>query len=504
MSNDRFSEHSWVAPDDEANRAMTALVHPPKWPQVAAERYDLVAIGGGTGGLVSSGGAAFLGAKTALIEKSMMGGDCLVTGCVPSKALLHAGRVAHDARHADQWGIEVPEVKVDFSRVMKRLREVRAQISHDDSAESFRERGVDVLFGEARFTSPRTLEVNGKEIRFKRAVISSGGRPRRPSFEGAEHVRVSDDLFEMTELPERVLIIGGGPIGCELAQALTRLGAKVEIVEMGPRLLAADDPEAAAIVATQLEREGIRLRFNSKVNAIQKVTGGYRCVCERGEGEAPSEADLVVAAIGRIPNVEGLGLEKAGVEFSRRGITVNKLMRTSNRRVYATGDCASAAKFTHAAYAQSEYAVLNALFPVRMNARDRPMPWATYTDPEVAHIGPRWSELSKIKGLRHYTVQLDHNDRARLDGEQAGFARVHCRANGRIVAATLVCRGAGELISEISLAMTTKCGLKGIGDTIHPYPTRSDYVRKLADAYNFERVSDSTRGWLRRWFSLLR
>jgi pyruvate/2-oxoglutarate dehydrogenase complex dihydrolipoamide dehydrogenase (E3) component len=486
------------------NQQMLALVRPTDWSLVPADVYDLVAIGGGTAGMVASAGAAVLGARSAMIERSLMGGDCLVTGCVPSKALIRAAHAAHEARAASRFGIETT-VKVDFGKVMDRLRKVRADVAHDDSAQRFADRGVEVLFGHAKFTGPNTLELDGRPIRFKRAVIGTGARPFVPPIPGIDEVGAltSDSLFELEKAPGRLLVLGGGPIGCEIGQAMSRLGCHVTIVEMQESLLPLDDPRAGAVVADAFSEEGIEVRVGAKCVGMRR--DGDIVVVEL-EGSEDVRCDKVVVAVGRRPNTEGLGLEAAGVDFDRRGVTVDKYHRTSNKRIYAAGDICSPLKFTHAAYAQAEYAVFNTLFPVWFNARDRVMPRVTYTDPEVAHVGPSHSELQAM-GDAIYTVEVAaaEIDRFKLDGHTRGFCRVHLkRGSDRIIAATIVSDDAGELIAELGLAITKGLGLTAIGDTIHAYPTRSELVRKVADAYNFSRVTPRVRWWLAWWLRLLR
>lgn len=497
-----------VLPDDEHNRKLRALVSPEgRVPAKRDEPYDLVAIGAGTAGLAAVWGAVALGASAALIERNLMGGDCLVTGCVPSKALLHAGMLAHEARRAPTYGIGVGEVQVDFAAVMAGMRRTRAQIGHDDSVEAFTARGVDVIGGSARFTGAQTLEVGGHPIRFKRAVIGTGGRPFIPPIPGIEDVEVmtNETLFELTERPEHLLIVGGGAIGSEMAQAFARLATRVTLVQRGPGLLPADDPEAGELIAEVLREEGVDVRLGTTVARLEPHDGaGIRATLDSSERPETLDVSHVLVATGRRPNVEGLDLEAAGVEYGPKGIAVDDRMRTSNRRILAAGDVCASRQFTHVALAQSEYATLNALMPVRMNAAARPIPHVTYTDPEVAHVGLSWHELQSTPHDT-YCVALHAADRTVIEGETRGFARVHTKkGSDRILAATVVARHGGEVIPEFALAIRNKLGLAKIADSVHAYPTRSELAHRVAYEYNSARLTPSAKRFTAWLIGLLR
>ncbi len=500
---DHGERESILPPGDEHNRRLRDHTHPEHWPvEPSRDRYDLVAIGGGTAGLVASAGAALLGARAALVERAFLGGDCLVTGCVPSKTLLKAAEVAHTARHADEFGVRVGEVIVDFPAVMERVRRIRGEMSVHDGAERMRKRGIDVLFGAARFTSPTTLDIDGRAVRFRRAVICTGARPTIPDIPGLrEHTLTSETLFELTELPRRLVVIGGGPIGCEMAQAMARLGSAVTLVQRGPRLLPRDDPGAADILSAVFREEGIDVRFETEV---LRVEGNPNLIVhlKSKSGTATIPADRILVATGRTPNVEGLGLEVAGVEFDNRGVKVDRRHRTTNPHMFAAGDICSGLKFTHAAYAQAEYACLNALLPFRLNVRDRVMSWVTFTDPEVAHAGVGWDELRKMTdSLDTYTQPINLNDRAQTESESCGFARIHChKGSDKIIAATVVCRHAGEVIAGLSLAITNGLRLRHVQKTILAYPTRSELVRKIADEWKFSTLTPFTKRLVGLWF----
>ena len=424
-------------------------------------------------------------------------------GCVPSKALLRAASVAHEVRNASEWGVRATFEGVDFAQVMAKLRSIRADIAHDDAATSLADRQVDVLFGRARLTGPDRLVVDGRELRFKRAVIATGGRARMPAVPGlAEHAITNEQVFDIDALPRRLLIVGGGPIGCEMGQAFARFGARVTLVQRGPRLLPVDDPEAAALVLDALRADGVDVRLDTEVVKLGAANEAYEATLAGSAGHAEIPCDLVLVAAGRVPNTEGLGLEAAGVKYSARGIAVDARQRTSNPRIYAVGDVAEGPNFTHAAYAQGATSVYAALLPILARTPRTPMSWVTFTDPEVAHVGARWSELQALGDrVQTITLGMDRNDRARTDGTPTGFGRLHLkRGTDRVLGATFVGRDAGELVAEVAVLMTANKGLTTIADTVHPYPTKSWLTLFLANEYNFRRLTPSTKTWLKRWF----
>ncbi|MEO8841457.1 MAG: mercuric reductase [Kofleriaceae bacterium] len=486
---------------DAADAALLESVHPPAWVNpTASGRYNLVVLGGGTAGLVSAVGAASLGARVALIERHWLGGDCLNVGCVPSKAVIRAARAAHDARTAAGYGIRVGAVEVDFAAAMARMRGLRAGIAPHDSAARLAGLGIDVFLGDARFAGRDVVEVTGQRVRFARAVIATGARASVPSVPGLAEAGylTNETVFALTERPGRLVVVGGGPIGCELAQAFRRLGSEVVIVDRGEHLLSRDDPDAAALVRDRLVAEGVELVLGA---AIVRVEHDRTLIVDRGRGEERVQADQILVATGRTPNVGDLGLDAAGVVATPRGIEVDDHLRTANRRVFAAGDVASRFQFTHAADAMARIVLQNALFFGRRRVSALTIPWCTYTDPEVAHVGISARDAAKRDDIMTLTVPLAEVDRAVLDGETEGFARVHADRKGRIVGATLVSRHAGETIGELALAMTHGLGLGALASTIHPYPTQAEAVRKLGDAYQRTRLTPRVRrlfGWLMR------
>ena len=476
-----------VQPEDEFNQKLIENVHPPDWANPKPSgRYNLVVIGAGTAGLVPAAGGALLGSRVALIERHLMGGDCLNYGCVPSKALIRAARAAHAVAEAREFGIEAQLPKVRFAEVMKRVRRVRADISPHDSAERFRGLGADVFLGEARFIDRNKVEVAGQRLEFKKAIIAAGARAASPPIPGLAETGflTNETVFSLTELPGRLIVIGAGPIGCELAQSFSRLGSKVSIVNDVDALLPREDRDAAAILARQFERENIAMVLGAKIQCVLPAAGEKTIVFDRGRGPERISGDEILVAVGRTPNLEGLNLEAAGVLYDSRGITVNDHLRTSNPSIFAAGDIASRYQFTHAAEALGRIALQNALFFGRKRASDLVIPWCTYTDPEIAHVGLHERDArERSHEIETLTLPFQENDRAVVDGEANGFARVHAdKSNGQILGATLVGRHAGETIGELVLAIQRKLKLSDLGGVIHPYPTQAEIIKRLGDA----------------------
>jgi pyruvate/2-oxoglutarate dehydrogenase complex dihydrolipoamide dehydrogenase (E3) component len=482
-------------PFDKHNRALIANVHPTDWinPQPTG-RYNMVVIGGGTAGLVTAAGAAGLGAKVALIERALLGGDCLNVGCVPSKALIRCARAFAEVRDAGNYGVTVPEgTTVDFGAVMERMRKLRAGISPHDSAKRFRDLGVDVFIGEARFTGRDTVEVAGTTLRFSRACIATGARAVPlpiPRLEEAGYL-TNETLFSLTELPRRLAVIGAGPIGCEMAQTFARFGTEVTLLEAMHQLLGREDQDAAERVKQALVRDGVRINCCAKISGVRKKDDQTILTLE-GKAGGEVAVDAVLVSVGRAPNVEGLGLEAAGVEFdTKRGVKVDDRLRTTNRRIFAAGDICSPYKFTHAADFMARIVIQNALFFGRSKASALTIPWCTYTDPEIAHVG-MYEKQAQDKGIEveTFTVEMSDVDRAILDGEDEGFLKVLVKkGSDKILGATLVAPHAGEMISEITLAMVSGAGLGTLAKTIHPYPTQAEVIRKVGDAYNRTRLT---------------
>jgi pyruvate/2-oxoglutarate dehydrogenase complex dihydrolipoamide dehydrogenase (E3) component len=502
-----------VEPLDEFNRQLIENVHPPSWVNPEpAPRYHMVVIGAGTAGLVSAKGAAGLGARVALIERHLMGGDCLNVGCVPSKGVIRASRAWADAREAAErfGGPGVPrDAAGDFGFAMERMRRLRAGISKVDSAEGARKAGVDVFLGDGRFVSPDTIEVNGKRLRFRRAVIATGARAAVPPIPGLAETgfRTNETIFNLTELPKRLVVIGGGPIGCEMAQSFARLGSHVTHLVQEGHVLPREDADAAGIVQQAMIADGVRFELGMKVVEARRQGGEKMVVFEREGQRHEVVTDEILVCVGRAPNVEGLGLEAAGVRCGKRGVEVDDNLRTSNRNIFACGDVASRFQFTHIADAQARIVIQNALFFGRSKASALTIPWCTYTTPEIAHVGLYAKDVLET-GLEvdTLTIHLADVDRAILDGADEGFLRVHVEKGskeGKILGATLVAEHAGDMIGELCLAVTHGIGLAKIASVIHPYPTQGEVVKKAADIWRRGKLTPTVKkifDWFFRTF----
>ncbi|MDH3238909.1 MAG: mercuric reductase, partial [Deltaproteobacteria bacterium] len=422
--------------------------------------------------------------------------------------IIRPARAIHDARTAGEFGVGGAEhLSIDFGKTMERMRRIRAEISAVDSVHRYSEKlGVDVFLGEGRFAGPDIIEVNGTRLRFQRAAICTGARAAAPPIPGIEEAGylTNETVFSLTELPGRLAVIGGGPIGCELSQAFGRLGSRVSLFEMGSHILPREDPDAAGIVQDAFVAEGLDLVLNAKVVRVSKE-GREKVVHVEQEGKTREiRVDEILVGIGRAPNVDGLNLESAGIAYDpRRGVQVNDKLQTSNPRVYSAGDICFPYKFTHTADALARILIANALFLGRQKSSALVVPWCTYTDPEIAHVG-MYEGDAKEKGIPvvTLTVPLSDVDRALLDGEAEGFARVHLRkGSDKILGATIVASHAGEMINEFSLAITAGLGLSAIGKTIHPYPTQGEVIKKLADAFNRTRLTPTVKKILSKWLA---
>lgn len=500
-----MAESLEVVPFDAYNQQLVANVHPPGWVNPEpAPRYNVVVIGAGTAGLITAVGSAGLGARVALVERAFLGGDCLNVGCVPSKALIAAGHAYANVRGAGDYGIDVPAgARVNFAAVMERMRRLRASISPADSAERYRQLGVDVFFGSGKFTGPDTVEVAGTTLRFKRAVIATGARAAMLPIPGLAEAKplTNETVFSLTELPARLAIIGAGAIGCELAQCFARFGSQVTLFEVAPHILPLEDPDAAALVAQAFAKDGVNVVAPANIARVVSQGSERAIHYSAGGQEHEGRFDAILLGVGRTPNVEGLNLEAVGVAYDpRTGVQVNERLQTANPKIYAAGDICWRYKFTHMADALARIVIQNALFLGRANANALVVPWCTYTDPEIAHVGKYERELQK-EGIpfRTFTQPLHEVDRAILDGQTDGFVRVHVGKKGRILGATIVARRAGDMLSEITLAMTGKLGLGTLAKTIHPYPTQAEGIKKVADAYNRTRLTPLVKTLFEKW-----
>ncbi len=503
--------HVELLANDPHDQLLLRNTHPPQWTNpTPASRYNLVIVGAGTAGLVAAAGAALIGAKVALIERALTGGDCLVTGCVPSKAVIRCARAAAEVRGAGDYGLRVPgEPTPDFAAVMERMRRLRAQISAHDAARHFRDdRGIDVFFGNARFAGRDSIDVDGRRLRFRKAIIATGARPVLPDIPGLKQSRhfTNETVFNLTELPRRLAVVGGGPLGCELAQAFARLGSQVSILQKGEQFLLKEDRAAADLLLQVFRRENIEVHLNATVREVVEEGSASRLIVSSFGATTSLLADAILVGVGRTPNVEGLGLEVAGVRFNEKGVAVDDFLRTSNRSIYAAGDVCLPFKFTHMADASARIALQNALLPFRRRVSKLIIPRCTYSDPEIAHVGMD-EETAGRKGLavQSIFVPLAEIDRCITDGETEGFLKLHLeKGTDRILGATLVASHAGEIITQITTAMVGRIGLKKLARVIYPYPTQSEVIKKAADDYFQSTIGSGTRRWLKRWFDFVR
>jgi pyruvate/2-oxoglutarate dehydrogenase complex dihydrolipoamide dehydrogenase (E3) component/uncharacterized membrane protein YdjX (TVP38/TMEM64 family) len=490
---------------DRYDQQLIDNCHPPGWVNpTPARKYNLVVIGAGTAGLVSAAGAAKLGAKVALIERNLMGGDCLNVGCVPSKAIIRAARAVVDSRNGAEFGLHSnSQPEINFAAAMERMRRLRAEISAHDSADRFRKLGVDVYIGNGRFIGASTIEIDGTRLEFSRAIIATGARAAELPIAGLADAGyyTNETIFTFTELPRRMVVIGAGPVGCELAQCFQRFGCQVTVITDGAQILPKEDHDAAAVLRQRLSREGVRIITSGIIQQVSSNGSGKRVSVATDGTTHEVECDAILVSVGRKPNLEGLELDIAAVDYTSQGVVVDNRLRTTNPRVYAAGDVCSRYKFTHAADAMARIVIANALFLARRKVTDLVIPWCTYTDPEVAHVG-YYEKEARAAGFNVATIteSLTDVDRAVLDGEEEGFARVHYdNKTGRILGGTLVARHAGEMINELTLAMVAKQSVSVLSSTIHSYPTQAEVWRKIGDGYMFTKLTPTVKKVFERW-----
>ncbi|ODV01644.1 MAG: mercuric reductase [Rubrivivax sp. SCN 70-15] len=467
--------------------------------------YRLLVIGAGPAGLAAARDAAGRGASVALIERQLLGGNCVNFGCIPSKALLRTSRLVAEMRSAENFGALAPEdAVVDFATAMARVRRIRARLSRVDSARRLAALGIDVYFGGARFTGPDSVDVAGKRLSFKRALIATGSRSMLPTIPGLSEAGflTNETVFDLDERPRSLLVIGGGPLGCELAQAFSRLGTRTLIAHSEPLFLPKEERDAAQMVSDALARDGVEIHLNTEVVAVS-LQGGLKRVELLGNGNrATTTVDAILTGIGRVPAVQALDLDAAGVDFDAEvGVRVDDFLRTSNPRIYAAGDVCLEHRYTNTAEASARIVVHNALLRGRRRMSALTIPWCTYTDPEIAHVGI-YVRQARQRGIpvKTYTVPMHEVDRAVADGEEDGFVKIHVReGSDRILGATIVARHAGEMINGISLAMMAGIGLATLSESIHAYPTQAEGIRQAADAC-VRSLHSPLRAWLvRRW-----
>jgi len=468
--------------------------------------YDIVIIGGGSGGLVVASAAAQLNAKVALVEKNRLGGDCLWFGCVPSKSLLHASRVAHEVKHSSRFGIYTTPPDIQFSEATGHVQNVISTIQPHDSPERFESLGVEVIFGEGQFKDQKTFTVNGRDLKARAFVVSTGSSPQVPPIEGIEEAGflTNEQIFSLKERPQSLAVIGAGPIGCELGQAMHRLGSQVTIVSSRDHILPKEDPEAALVVEKQLEADGVNILRGKRATKVEVIDGKKHLWV----GEEKIVVDEILVSSGRVPNVHSLNLEAAGVEYTEKGIVVNPKLQTTNKRIYGCGDVIGGYQFTHVAGYEAAVVVQNALFFPSAKADYRVIPWATFTEPELARVGLSEKQArdrygDKIEVLKQNFAEVD---RAQAEGATEGFAKIITTSKGEILGAHLVGPSAGELIHEIILAMKNKLPVSALTGIIHIYPTLSEVNSKAAlqlKKRNYAK-NQGLQNALRKLFGLLR
>lgn len=465
--------------------------------------YDMLVIGGGAAGLTAAGMSSVLGAKTALVEARKLGGDCTWYGCVPSKSLLKAAKVAHEMRSAERYGLAPAPPGHDLSRVMARVRSIREHVYQDaDAPPNFEKLGVEVVAARARFMDAHTVEIssNGvpQKISSRYFVVATGSSPRGPRFDHDETVRLltNETIFDLERLPKRLVVLGAGPVGMEMAQAFLRLGSEVTVVDTAAGILARDDPELTALLLEHLRAEGMQFLFGASVSKIENgsvyTTDGARL-----------KADAILAAVGRVPNVDSLNLAAAGVQTNEKGVLINRRCQSSTKHIYACGDAAGRYLFTHMAEHMAKVAVTNAILHVPASMDERHITWCTFTDPELAHVGRHEKDLKSAgAGYSVYRFPFAQLDRAITESETTGVIKLLANRWGRILGVSILGAHAGEMIGEYALAMRNGVRLDRLSATIHPYPTYGLGNRRAADLYMMAKLTPAMVRWLRRLFGL--
>ncbi|MGP1384151.1 MAG: dihydrolipoyl dehydrogenase family protein [Thainema sp.] len=456
--------------------------------------YDLVIIGGGSAGLVVASAAAQIKAKVALVERERLGGECLYYGCVPSKSLIHAARTSYDVQHADRFGVYTQPPRIEFAEAIGHVQKVIRTIEVHDSPERFESLGVEVIFGEGQFCDRNTFEVNGRKLKARAFVVATGSHPFLPAVEGLQEAGyiTNKTVFTRTEQPESLVIIGAGPIGCELGQSFQRLGTQVTIISSRANIMPKEEPEVAAVVEKQLEAEGIRIIRNAKAERVEVIDGKKHVWA----GKENVIADDILLAAGQVPSVSSLNLQAAEVEVGKQGIKVNeKLQSVTNPRIYACGDVIGGYQFTHVASYEAAIVLKNALFFPLTKAKYEVIPWATFTDPELARVGMTEKQARDRYGDDIYVLKQNFADvdRAQAEGQTAGFAKFITKGNGEILGAHMVGPSAGELIHEVVLAMTQGLKISALTGMIHIYPTLAEINSKTALQLTKQKYAKNTR-----------
>jgi pyruvate/2-oxoglutarate dehydrogenase complex dihydrolipoamide dehydrogenase (E3) component len=485
-----FKLPDWDGLDEEL---FLSRVRPAGWSNPKPrDRYDLVIIGAGPAGLEAAEQAIGLGFSVALIERNRLGGNSLNVGSIPSKAIVHAARLSSTVRDVGEFGAAAPQM--DFGTVLARMRRIRARIAEYHSASRLHARGVDLFFGGARFSAPDCILADDVALRFGKALIVTGARPRSPDIAGLDKLeyRTSESIFDLTVLPKRLVVIGGGPLGCEMAQAFCRLGAHVTIIESNPKFLPREERDAAELVSRAMARDGVEIRLNTDITAA-RIDDGVKIFDTVNAGvDDHVEADEVLLSVGRMPNVEMLGLDKAGIAFdTETGVKVDDFLCSTNPMVYAAGDVCMALKFTNAAQASARIAVRNALAGGTARHSDLLIPWCTFCEPEIAHIGMHIRDARERSiPVKTFVVMMQDVDRAITDGQDFGFIKIHIEeGTDKILGASIVASRASEMINEVSVIMNAGIGMRALADIVHTYPAQSEGIMLAALAYAREHRS---------------
>ncbi|PIR26717.1 MAG: pyridine nucleotide-disulfide oxidoreductase [Deltaproteobacteria bacterium CG_4_10_14_0_2_um_filter_43_8] len=472
---------------------------------MARKKYQLVIIGGGVGGLVAASGAAQLGAKVALVEKARLGGDCLHYGCVPTKSLVRSAHVAHLCKNAALFGMKMKNFEVDFHKVQERRLKVQHHLEEHDDPKRFEEMGVDLYFGEGTFLDANRFEVDDTILQAQHFLIATGTRPAVPPIAGIETSAylTNETILGLIDLPKRLTILGGGPIGIEYAQLMQRMGSQVSVLEMGDRILPRDDEGLTRRLSHMLSAEGVCIHTGVEVNKVERKRSGVTVTAASAKGEVVLESDQLLVSAGRLPNLAGLGLEKIGVETSKRGIKVNDMLQTSVPHIYAVGDVTGTYAFTHMAEYQAGIALSNILYPIRRHADYSAVPWVTYTDPELASVGMGQVEAREKFGASAIEVlrfPVEEIDRSLIDGYQKGLAKIICTKRGRIIGASILAHRAGDLLPAFCLAIRKKMKVQDLAQTVLPYPTAGQIVWRTSQQWYRKKLFDGWFGKASKWW----
>jgi pyruvate/2-oxoglutarate dehydrogenase complex dihydrolipoamide dehydrogenase (E3) component len=467
------------------------------------DRYDLIVVGGGAAGLVTAAGSAGIGARVALVERERLGGECLWTGCVPSKALLACARAAARARDAAKYGVHATP-RVEFAEAMRWVHQARETIAPHDSPERFRALGVDVILGTARFVGDRLLDVDGRRITAKRVVLATGSRPTIPELPGLDTVPylTNETIFEISEQPRHLVVLGAGAVGVELAQAFARLGSRVTLVESSNVFLPREEPELAAMLRARLERDGVVLHLGTTPTALRREGATLHLSAHGADGDVAIEGTHLLVAVGRTSRTETMDLAMGGVATATNGVQVDESLRTTAEGVWACGDCIGGPRLTHVADYQARLVVRNAFFPVKGKADYSAIPWVTYTDPELARVGMTEAEARARHGddVRIWTRGFDDVDRAIADGTRDGMVKLVTRSSGKLLGGHILAAGAGDMVGEVALAVKQRLSIRALGNLVHPYPSMPEAIRQAAEQFDKARFTGPVRS-LARWFA---